>query len=340
MNRKEIVLAALNHQSTEPIPYHVEFTAQALKQLITTTKNPDIEEAIGSFLHYTQYWGWPTEITDKPEHFKDEFGVIWNRSGVDKDIGVVETPQITDLENYSYEFPRPDIQRLRRDIEKLIETRKDRFTFMGFGFCMFERVWSLMGMENALMAMIANPDELEELFEKICDFFLLLVDVALEYELDGIYFGDDWGQQRGLIMGPVNWKKFIKPRMAKLYSRVKSKGKIVIQHSCGDCHEILGDLIDIGLDCYQTFQPEIYDISDVKKKYGKQLSFWGGVSTQQALPRMKPKELQSEIVRVVNILRSDGGLIIAPTHALPFDVPVENILAMIEVFQNQERYFI
>ena len=340
MNRREIVLAALSHKSTEPIPYHVEFTAQARKQLIDATENPDIEEAIGSFLHYIDYWGWPTEIPDRPEHFRDEFGVVWNRSGVDKDIGVVENPQIPDLENNNYKFPNPDIQRLRKDIEQLIETRKDKFTFMGFGFCMFERAWSLMGMENALMAMIANPVELEELFEKICDYFLLLVDVALEYDLDGIYFGDDWGQQRGLIMGPANWRKFIKPRMARLYSRVKSKGKLVIQHSCGDCHEILGELIDIGLDCYQTFQPEIYDIADVKKKYGKQLGFWGGVSTQQALPRMKPKELQAEIVRVTNAMRSDGGFIIAPTHALPFDVPAENILAMVEVFQNQERFFV
>ena len=339
MIRREYVLDALNHKPTEPIPYHIEFTAQALKQLIKATNNPDIEEKIGSFLHYAQYWGWPTELPDKPEHFRDEFGVVWNRSGADKDIGVVDTPQIPNLENSEYQFPLPDIPRLRRDIEKLLKTREDKFTFMGFGFCMFERAWSLMGMENTLMSMISNPSELEKFFDKICDFFLTLVDIALEYELDGIYFGDDWGQQRGLIMGPLHWRKFIKPRMAKLYARVKNKGKFVIQHSCGDCHEILGDLIDIGLDCYQTFQPEIYNIAEIKQKFGKNLSFWGGVSTQQVLPRMKPKEVQEEIIRIAKILRSGGGLIIAPTHALPFDIPTENILAMAEVFQNQDKYF-
>jgi len=338
MNRRDCVLYALDHRPTDPIPYHIEFTAQALKQLIEATKNPEIEKEIGSFLHYAQYWGWPTEEPDKPEYFKDEFGVVWNRSGVDKDIGVVDNPQIKDIAALDYKFPAPDTIRLRGDIETLLQTRKDQFTFMGFGFCMFERAWSLAGMENVLMAMVTNPDELEELFERICNYFIVLVDIALEYDLDGIYFGDDWGQQRGLIMGKANWQKFIKPRMAKLYARVKSKGKYVIQHSCGDCHEILGDLIEIGLDCYQTFQPEIYNIAEVKQKYGKQLCFWGGVSTQQALPRMKPKELQEEIVRVIKTLRSDGGLIIAPTHALPFDVPVENILAMAEVFQNQKRF--
>jgi uroporphyrinogen decarboxylase len=204
---------------------------------------------------------------------------------------------------------------------------------------MFERCWSLMGMENVLINMITLPEELEVFFDRICDYFLRLVDVALEYDLDGIYFGDDWGQQRGLIMGPANWRRFIKPRMARLYRRVKSKGRYVIQHSCGDCNEILGDLIEIGIDCYQTFQPEIYDIHEVKRKYGDRLAIWGGVSTQQVLPRLKPKEVQDEIVRVVKALSGSGGLIIAPTHALPADVPPENILAMAEVFQNQERFF-
>jgi uroporphyrinogen decarboxylase len=339
MNRRDIVLAALSHKSTNPIPYHIEFTGQSLARLIEATGDPGIEKKIGTYLHYIQYWGWPTEIEGKPEHFKDEFGVIWNRSGVDKDIGVIEDPQIKDLEHCDYQFPEPDIGRLRSDIEKLIATKEDRFTFMGFGFCLYERCWSLMGIENVLTAMMVNPEELEELFDRICEYFLRLVDVALEYDLDGIYFGDDWGQQHGLIMGPAHWRRFIKPRIARLYARVKAKGKYVIQHSCGDNNEILGDLIEIGLDCYQTFQPEIYNLSEVKKKYGSRLCFWGGVSTQQVLPRLKPKEVQDEIVRVVKALRESGGLIIAPTHALPFDVPPENILAMAEVFQNQDRFF-
>jgi uroporphyrinogen decarboxylase len=339
MNRREIVYEALQHRATKPIPYHIEFTAQALRQLIEATGDRDIEAKLGAYLQGSQYWGWPTELPDRPEHFRDEFGVVWNRSGVDKDIGVLDHPQIVDIEHSEYKFPVPDIARLRRDIENLLATKQDRFTVSGFGFCMFERAWTLMGMENVLMAMIASPEALEDFFDRICDFFLPLVDVVLEYDVDAVYFGDDWGQQRGLIMGPAHWRRFIKPRMARLYSRVKAKGKYVIQHSCGDCHELFPDLIEIGLDCYQTFQPEIYDIAAIKKNYGDHLTFWGGVSTQRALPKLKPRDLQNEIVRVVQALRANGGLIIAPTHALPFDVPAENILAMAEVFQHQERFF-
>jgi uroporphyrinogen decarboxylase len=244
------------------------------------------------------------------------------------------------LETSTYQFPKPDLARLRSDIDNLIASRGENFCFMGFGFCMYERAWSLMGMANVLESMLVYPDELEVFFKQIGDYFLTLLDVALEYkELDGIYFGDDWGQQHGMIMGPAHWRHFIKPQMARLYSRVKAAGKYVLQHSCGDNHEILGDLIEIGLDCYQTFQPEIYDIVDIKKRFGKNLSFWGGVSTQKVLPYVTPDELKKEITRVVNILRPSGGLIIAPTHAMPRDIPSENILAMAEVFQNQDKYF-
>jgi len=339
MTKRELVLKALQHQATTPIPYHLEFTQQALDQLIAYTRDPDIENKLGSYLHYAQYWGWPTEMQDKPGYFKDEFGVVWNRTGADKDIGVVDQPLIADLEDYDYQFPEPDIARLRRDIEALLATREDKFTFFGFGFCMFERSWSLMGMENVLMSMLLCPEELEKLYDKICDYMLRLVDVALEYDLDAIYFGDDWGQQKGMIMGHKHWQRFIKPRMARLYQRVKAAGKFVIQHSCGDIHECFPDLLEIGLDCYQTFQPEVYDIQKIKAEYGDRLAFWGGVSTQQALPNMSQDELQQEIIRIAEALHQDGGLIIAPTHAIPFDVPPENILTMVDVFQHQDQYF-
>lgn len=335
MTPRESVIDALNHKEHKAVPYHLDFTAQALEQLVTYTGDNQIEEKIGASLHYIQYWGWPTEIPDRPGYFKDEFGVVWNRNGADKDIGVVENPLIDDLEDDTYEFPQCDEARLRQEYEELVAHKGDRFTMAGFGFSMFERSWSLMGMENVLMSMIACPDALEQFYDKICDYFLRLVDIALEYDIDGVYFGDDWGQQRGLIMGPAHWRRFIKPRMARLYARVREKGKYVMQHSCGDCHEIFPDLIEIGLNCYQTFQPEIYDIVKMKQLYGEKLTFWGGVSTQQCLPYATPVGVQTEIRRMINALRQGGGLIIAPTHALAFDVPPENILAMVDAFKNQ-----
>ena len=161
----------------------------------------------------------------------------------------------------------------------------------------------------------------------------------LEYpEVDACYFGDDWGQQHGTIMGPDHWRRFIKPRLAKMYRKAKDGGKFIIQHSCGDIHELFPDLIDIGLDCYQTFQPEIYDIEAVKKEFGRHLTFFGGISTQQLLPSAPAEVVKSETIRIMRTMGPGGGYIASPTHAVPHDVPPENILAMLDVFTHQERY--
>lgn len=259
----------------------------------------------------------------------------WDRNGADKDIGLPIKYQIEDLEDYTYEFPVLDEQRLRDQYQKMMEEKGDRFCMAGFGFVMFERLWSLMGMENALISMIACLEELEAFLDKICDYFCHLIDIALEYDFDGIYFGDDWGQQHGLIMGAEHWRRFIKPRMARMYAKVKAASKYVMQHSCGDCSEIIPDLIEIGLDCYQTFQPEVYDIQKMKSLYGDQLAFWGGISTQRCLPYATPEDVKQEAQRVATILRKGGGYIWAPTHAIAFDVPPQNILALIELFHKQ-----
>lgn len=338
MTRRELVIEALEHRATDIVPYHLEFTQQALESMIEYTGDPNIESKLGTCLHYCQFWGWPTELPDKPGYFRDIYGVEWNRNGVDKDIGLPDEYLIEDLEECDYEFPEVDEARLRAEYEHLIATKEDKFCFVGFGFVMFERLWSLLGMENALMSMVACPEELDAFMQKIGDHYLKILDIALEYDIDAVYFGDDWGMQKGLIMGPDHWRRFIKPQMARLYAKIKAAGKYVIQHSCGDCHEILGDLVEIGLDCYQTFQPEVYDIVGVKEKYGDKLAFWGAVSTQVCLPFTDPEGVRKECKRVADILRKDGGFIIAPTHAMTHDIPPENILALAEVFHNQDKY--
>ena len=160
-------------------------------------------------------------------------------------------------------------------------------------------------------------------------------DLGLDYEIDGFHFGDDWGQQSGLIMGPELLRKFIKPRMARMYEKVKAKGKFVSQHSCGDIHEIFPDLIEIGLDVYQTFQPEIYDIKRIKEEYGQHLCFWGGISTQRLLPYATPEEVRKTVSETLKILGKNGGYIAGPTHSISGDVPVENVLTLIDILQNQ-----
>ena len=90
-------------------------------------------------------------------------------------------------------------------------------------------------------------------------------------------------------MCPELWRKFIKPNMmARLYKKTKNKGLYVIQYSCEDIESIFPDFIDIGLDCYQTFQPGIYNKKMIKEKFGN-ITFWGDISAQQLLSGQNQK---------------------------------------------------
>jgi uroporphyrinogen decarboxylase len=338
LTKREAVIEALRHREVRPIPWTIGLTWQAAEAMKEAGHEKYLENGFNSYITGSYYDGWPAPVPGKPGYFKDDFGVIWNRNGADKEIGTIDGFVMESPETSTYKLPVINKDKIRNSIEHSVKHRNDKFVFASFGFTMFERAWTLMGMENVLIYMLECPDALEFFFDKLCDFWLELVDIALEYDIDGVHFGDDWGQQQGLIMGPAHWRRFIKPRMARLYERVKSKGKFVSQHSCGDCRDIFPDLVEIGLDCYQTFQPEVYPIEEMKKNYGGKVSFWGGISTQKCLPQSTPEQVKKEIVRIINILGKNGGLIIAPTHSVPHDVPVENIIAMAEVFQNQNKY--
>jgi uroporphyrinogen decarboxylase len=335
MTRKETVIAALSHKQTPVIPYHLDFTAEEKGKVIRYTGDIHFDETTGVYLHYHQYWGWPTEIPDRKGHFLDEFGVVWNRSGKDKDIGVIDHPIIQDPDIGLWKEPVLDEDRLRREWDELLATAEDKLVFPGIGFSMFERAWSYCGMEDVFAYMVQEPDFLHQLLDRICEYNLKIIRMSLEYPFDGFYFGDDWGQQKGLMMGPQLWREFIKPRMKKMYAEVKKAGRLIFQHSCGDVEEIFPDLIEIGLDCYQTFQPEIYDIEKVKAEYGHSLSFWGGISTQYLLPFASPEKIASETRRIMGIMGKGGGYIAGPTHSIPGDVPAENVIAMLKVFQDQ-----
>ena len=129
---------------------------------------------------------------------------------------------------------------IRAQMEQLTSSDPELFRVAALGFSLFERVWTLMGFENALCNMCAEPELVHELFDRVCERNLKILDIVLQYDgFDAVYFGDDWGQQQGLIMGRPHWETFIRPRLQRLYDRVHAAGKLVAQHSCGDIRSIM-----------------------------------------------------------------------------------------------------
>lgn len=334
MNNRERVLAVLEHRQPDRIPYHVRFTQRMRLKMAEFYGDPNFEQRLGNCLTILRTEpenGW-REVA--PGIWEDQFGVQWNRR-IDKDIGVVCNRAVTPDNLEEYPFPDPFDPSRYRGYPAADEARGERFFVAELGFSLFERAWTLTGMENLLIAMVDNKPFAHRLFDRILEFNLQVIEQACAFGIDAMQFGDDWGMQRGLIMGPHLWREFIKPRIRQMYALVKRKGKHVFIHSCGKVDMLFPDLIECGLDVFNPFQPEVMDVYEMKRLYGDHLTFYGGISTQQTLPYASVEDVKTEVCRLLDIIGRNGGYIAAPAHAIPDGAKPENVAAMLEVLQNQ-----
>ena len=331
ITRRERVWQAIQHQRTDIIPYHIFYTTPVETQLVKYFGEKDIEQVLGN--HIAKQRIRLPDVEIKPGFWRDEYGVVWNRT-IDKDVGVVEDRIIKTRVLKDLDLPAPDDPSRLKMFEEFVQRNPDRFRLISLSNALFERAWSLRGMEELMIDMIEAPEFVNELMDYITDYHLQEIDVALRYNIDGISISDDWGTQNGLMFGPRLWRKFIKPRIAKMYSRIKEAKKATFTHSCGKVQSILNDLTEIGLDVFNPFQPEVMDVYEVKKQFGDKLAFFGGVGVQSILPYGTPKEICNEIQRLINEIGAGGGFIIGPSHAISEDVPIENIIAMVEAFKK------
>ena len=333
MTHKERVTTALHHRQPDMVPYQIGFTQKAHAKMVDYYGDPQFAAKIGNhFLGLSPLL--PGQWTQDGNFYTDEFGVTWNRS-VDKDIGNPDGGVVDEHNVDAYEFPDPHDPARYAQFDNAIKTQADKFVICNLGFSLFERSWTLVGMAKVLMDMVERPEFVEKLFDKILAFNLGIIEESVKFDIDAMMFGDDWGQQRGLIMGPVFWRRLIKPRIRQMYQAAKNSGKFVLIHSCGDVKQLFPDLIECGLDCFNPFQPEVMDVVEMKKQFGRDLSFYGGISTQRTLPYGTPDDVREEVKRNCAKVGENGGYIAAPAHSIPGDAPPENIHAMLQVLKNQ-----
>jgi uroporphyrinogen decarboxylase len=327
---RQRVIDALEHRQTDLTPWNFELTREFAIKLKSRTGCEDESSFLKNHMMFGKF---KRNRQLSVNTYEDMWGVHWESGGDGGDIGTVVNRLIGEDSVDAYRFPEVDVE-LVRAAAKEMESDRVRFRMFRLTYALFERAWSLMGMEELMACMLLDPTAVSGLLDRITEFQLQVLEAILPNDFEGVYFGDDWGTQRGLLMGPDLWRKFIKPRLARMFDLVKRSGKYVLLHSCGNIEDVLPDLVDIGLDVYNTVQPELYNLAGIKKEYGKHLAFWGAISTQGFLPFATPEQVRAKCAQAIGILGKGGGYILAATHAVTPDVPVENVLAMLECAQS------
>ena len=289
------------------------------------------------------------EIVDQHSYW-DEFGVLWKRPEGGHYINVSGPfqqgePTLADLERYSWPDPRdPGRTRDMVDRARYLHEETDYAVVLNLPHGLTADGWYLRGFAEFYMDLLADPAFAEGLMDHVLEMSAGMAVAALEQVgeyVDVVLFPDDLGMQDRCLMRPELYRQLIKPRHRKLVEAIKSKTKAkVLMHSDGSVYPLIRDLIDIGVDALNPVQASArqMDPKTLKREFGDNLSFWGGIDTQRVLPLGTVAEVESEVKIRIGELGANGGYVVAAVHNVQTEVPPENVVAMYDAARTWGIY--
>jgi uroporphyrinogen decarboxylase len=201
----------------------------------------------------------------------------------------------------------------------------------------------LRGVEQIMLDLALNPEIVDCINEHITAYFLEFNRRIFESAKGGIeifMMGDDFGTQTGPMLSVEMWKRFYEPGFRKYIELAHRHGIKVMHHTCGSVRPLIPHFIEAGLDILQSLQPRAagMDLRELKREFGRDLVFQGGLDIQQTLPRGSPAEVKREVRDRLDAAKAGGGYILCTAHNIQADTPVENIVALFEACHEFGKY--
>lgn len=338
MKPKERVIAALKHiPPTDRVPIFMWFHPDTAAQLGSLLEIPAglVGEAMGNDVRQTwvnnNYAMEGIVHEQDGEYHDDVWGIRWMR-----DYGfnqIIKSPLAQSMpdEVLSYRFPEEHINELFAAMDRVAAQPGDFFLGCDVSPCAFEMYWRLRGMQPALIDMVENPVLATEMMERCARFSAMLAEEAFRrYPLDWLWAGDDVGSQTGMMFNPKTWRIMVKPALALVFAVGKAHDAWIAYHCCGALRPILPDLVEMGMDVLNPVQVKCpgMDIFELKREFGKSITFMGGLDTQYLLPNGSPEDVRRAVRKLLDQVAFDGGYILAASHAIPPETSLANIFAL------------
>ncbi len=357
MTARERVLAALKLEEPDQVPFELflGLTPSLHERFVAETGHEDPAEYWGVPVRSVRHRSAPSsEIWRRyGAYYPDSLpaGTSINSFGVARVLGSIEhfvryvhpLQSARTVEEIA-DYPLPDPHRQARYAHLRNATAalqaRDLAVQGELYVTIFETAWSLRGYEETLADLYLHPDLIGALFDRLTALRVIEAEQLAAAGVDVLRLGDDVASQTGMLMSPATWRRWLKPRLA----RVISAGKAVkpdlqiFYHSDGNCSAIIPELIEIGVTALNPVQPECMDPARLKAAYGDRLAFWGTVGTQSTMPFGTPDEIKAVVKERIQTVGVGGGLLISPTHTLEPEVPWENVLAFIDAVRELGAY--
>ena len=364
MNERVEYLKTIRREQAKPVPYFFRLCGAMeekykakygntdyvnnydipLREVFIKPTKLDIEKRFQKYLSSRQVEGsiteWGIELKKSSvDHFTTMIGPL--RDAVDvKEIDELPLPDF--LEDYRWEGVAEEIEAIKKNGKIAFtgiyggnDTGKNKNIVPAF-MDIFESSWYLRGLDNMLMDFYVNEEFAIKLLDKVTQLKIELAKKWTEAGIDIIVTADDVGTQKGMMMSPDIYRKLIKPRLKKVIDSAKSVNKdvLIFYHSDGNIEEIIPDLIEVGVEILNPIQPECMDPKKIISQYIDKISFWGTLGTQTTLPFGSANDVKDFCIEMLGHVNQTGGLLLAPTHLVEPEVPLENIEAFVDVMKN------
>jgi uroporphyrinogen decarboxylase len=376
MTSRERVQTALAHEEPDTVPLALGGGPYGIVDdlYLRLVKHLDLGEAVAPFRsgHSISYmddrlleklgtdirYCWPGLLPNSPvirgeddDTFYDSYGQVWKHALPYYYTGEGILKDATSIDDIERRVRWPDLSDPRwtagvTDRARLLREQTDYFVVMRMvaSHGPFQTACDLRGTESFLMDLALNPEFACALLDKVTTAMEGLFRLAMQ--AGGEYFdmielpGDDYAGNASTIISPVMFRKFIKPCMERLVKVIKehNPNTKVMLHSDGAITNLLADIISLGVDVIHPLEPlPATDLSAVKEKFGKQVTFLGGIDISHAMPGTR-EDVIAEARRRIAQLAPGGGYILAPSNHLQADVPPENVVTLFETAREFGRY--